>query len=79
MCVLQYEYLDWLATECGCAPIEEWRKQMASSLIKIGMPRLEAYRDNGDEGDDALIFEAQKDFAKFLTGTEDAHAGPELQ
>ncbi|KAL8166537.1 hypothetical protein V2J09_008036 [Rumex salicifolius] len=75
-----FEYLDWLATQCGCAPMEEWRKQMTFTSLKTRMDRFECYRDEWDDIEDLMAIEAQKDFAKYFTDTEDhAHSGVKTQ
>lgn len=59
--LLQSNYLDWVAEECGCQPVEPWRTQQ----VDRGYGRLgsnpENYRDEWD--DDNLIKEAYEDFA----------------
>ncbi|XP_058224162.1 flavin-containing monooxygenase FMO GS-OX-like 4 [Rhododendron vialii] len=56
----QFEYNDWLATECGCPPSEEWRKQMYSETDKNRKVRPETYRDEWD--DELLVAQAHEDF-----------------
>lgn len=65
LCYLQYEYDDWLAAECGCAPSEEWRKEMYAMASKSKKIRPETYRDEWE--DEHLIMQAYEDFRKNLT------------
>ncbi|KAG5228520.1 flavin-containing monooxygenase-related family protein [Salix suchowensis] len=58
----QFEYDNWLASQCGCPGIEEWRKQMYHAAGKSKLLRPEIYRDEWD--DDDLILEAYADFIK---------------
>ncbi|KAH7687718.1 Flavin monooxygenase FMO protein [Dioscorea alata] len=60
----QFEYDDWLATECGYSAVEEWRKFMYSECGKNKIARPESYRD--DWNDDHLVAQAMEDFKKFL-------------
>ncbi|KAA8521868.1 hypothetical protein F0562_012510 [Nyssa sinensis] len=62
----QFEYNDWLAAECGCPPVEEWRKEMFSETAKnILGGRPETYRDEWD--DHHLVLQAHEDFGKYLS------------
>uniref|UniRef100_A0A5B7C4S6 Flavin-containing monooxygenase n=1 Tax=Davidia involucrata TaxID=16924 RepID=A0A5B7C4S6_DAVIN len=60
----QFEYNDWLAAECGCSPVEEWRKQMYHAAAKSRMVRPEIYRDEWD--DHHLVLQAHEDFVRYL-------------
>ncbi|KAL0913059.1 hypothetical protein M5K25_016490 [Dendrobium thyrsiflorum] len=60
----QFEYDDWLASQCGCPPVAEWRKQMYEATAKNRVARPESYRDEWD--DDDLVAAAHQDFKKFL-------------
>jgi hypothetical protein len=64
MLYMQFEYDDWLAEQCGYAPIEEWRKLMYAAGAKNKVARPESYRDEWD--DDHLVAEANEDFKKYL-------------
>ncbi|OAY78671.1 Flavin-containing monooxygenase FMO GS-OX-like 4, partial [Ananas comosus] len=61
---IQFEYDDWLANQCGCPPVEEWRKQMYAATGKNRVCRPENYRDVWD--DDDLVAQANEDFQKNL-------------
>ncbi|XP_020592568.1 flavin-containing monooxygenase FMO GS-OX-like 4 isoform X2 [Phalaenopsis equestris] len=56
----QFEYDDWLASQCGCPPVEEWRKQMYEETAKNRIERPESYRDEWE--DDDLVAAAYHDF-----------------
>ncbi|KAL6649022.1 hypothetical protein ACP70R_013246 [Stipagrostis hirtigluma subsp. patula] len=60
----QFEYVDWLAEQCGHAKVEEWRKEMydAASKKKVDCP--ETYREEWD--DQHLLEQAYQDFQKYL-------------
>lgn len=62
---LQFDYNDWISTQCGSPKTEEWRKKMyyATSLNRKARP--ETYRDEWE--DDDLVFEAYQDFAKKIS------------
>lgn len=62
----QFEYNDWLASECGCPPSEEWRKEMYSATSKNRKVRPETYRDEWDDQD--LAAQAHEDFKRFSKG-----------
>lgn len=64
ICLLQFEYDDWLATECGYPAVEEWRKLMYMAACKNRKARPESYRDEWD--DDHLVAQAHEDFKKFF-------------
>ncbi|KAH7835124.1 hypothetical protein Vadar_023060 [Vaccinium darrowii] len=57
-----FEYMDWLASECACPPLEEWRKQMYAATRRNRMLRSETYRDEWD--DQHLVALAHEDFAE---------------
>ncbi|KAL8166538.1 hypothetical protein V2J09_008037 [Rumex salicifolius] len=60
----QFEYNDWLATQCGFVLTEEWRKKMYDSSSKMRKLLPKVYRDIWNE--ESLILEAHNDFAKYL-------------
>ncbi|OAP15581.1 hypothetical protein AXX17_AT1G56820 [Arabidopsis thaliana] len=59
----QFEYDNWLASQCGCSETEEWRKEMclANGVRKEAHP--ETYRDEWD--DHHLVSEAYQDFSLY--------------
>ncbi|KAJ4954938.1 hypothetical protein NE237_011721 [Protea cynaroides] len=59
----QFEYNDWLATECGCSVSEEWRKQMYEATGRSKQARPETYRDLWE--DQNLISQANEDFPQY--------------
>ncbi|XP_059657481.1 flavin-containing monooxygenase FMO GS-OX-like 4 isoform X2 [Cornus florida] len=61
----QFDYDDWLAAECGCPGIEEWRRQMYTATSKNKVVRPETYRDEWD--DDHLVLQAHEDFVKYFS------------
>ncbi|CAL9133004.1 unnamed protein product [Musa acuminata var. zebrina] len=61
---IQFEYDNWLAEQCGCPSVEEWRKLMYVATKKNKRARPESYLDEWD--DDHLILQAEEDFQKFL-------------
>lgn len=65
----QFEYYDGLARECGCEPIEEWRKRMwAKQVMNVRKPsRLSEHRTLNDEFNDddrELVAEAYEEFGR---------------
>lgn len=62
--MLQFEYNDWLAHECGYPPVEGWRKQMYKATLENKIAHPDSYRDEWK--DDHLVAEADRDFQKFL-------------
>ncbi|KAG0490322.1 hypothetical protein HPP92_007185 [Vanilla planifolia] len=60
----QFEYDDWLASQCGYPLVEEWRKKMYEATWKNKFARPDAYRDEWD--DDDLIVLAHEDFGNLL-------------
>lgn len=56
-CFLQFEYMDWLAAECGAPGTEEWRKKMFSAAVNNHFANPKAFRDAWEDGD--LMLEAQ--------------------
>lgn len=62
--ILQFEYDNWLAEQCGCPSVEEWRKLMYVATKKNKRARPESYLDEWD--DDHLISQAEENFQKFL-------------
>lgn len=63
MGILQWDYNNWIADQCGLPSIEEWRKQMYMATSKNRVLRPESYRDEWE--DDDLILKAQQDFANY--------------
>jgi len=63
-CILQWEYNDWIADQCGFPYFEEWRKQMYLATGKSRALRPESYRDEWE--DDDLVQQAEHDFANYL-------------
>ncbi|KAK7309041.1 hypothetical protein RJT34_05463 [Clitoria ternatea] len=61
MGILQWDYNNWIADQCGFPYIEEWRKQMYMAVSKNKRLRPESYRDEWE--DDDLVLQAQQDFA----------------
>ncbi|KAF5729871.1 flavin-containing monooxygenase-related family protein [Tripterygium wilfordii] len=59
----QYEYVNWLASQCGCSGFEEWRKQMFCESLKQRIAHPETYRDEWEDHD--LILQAHQDFLKY--------------
>ena len=59
---LQFEYDDWLASECGIPGVEEWRKKMYNATRKNRKSRPDKYRDEWEDED--WMLEAHKDFAR---------------
>ncbi|CAH1435050.1 unnamed protein product [Lactuca virosa] len=58
----QFEYNDWIATQCGSPKTEEWRKKMYSAASLGRKERPETYRDEWE--DDDLVSQAYQDFTK---------------
>ncbi|KAJ6426850.1 hypothetical protein OIU84_022440 [Salix udensis] len=67
--VSQFEYDNWLASQCGCPGIEEWREQMYDAAGKSKLLRPEIYRDELDDDDD-LVLEAYADFKKYTSKSQ---------
>ncbi|KAJ6714633.1 DIMETHYLANILINE MONOOXYGENASE [Salix viminalis] len=65
----QFEYDNWLASQCGCPGIEEWREQMYDAAGKSKLLRPEIYRDELDDDDD-LVLEAYADFKKYTSKSQ---------
>ncbi|CAH2048038.1 unnamed protein product [Thlaspi arvense] len=63
MGVAQFEYNDWLASQCGCSGTEEWRKEMylTTGVRKREYP--ETYRDKWE--DHHLVSQAYQDFSLY--------------
>ncbi|KAL2348140.1 hypothetical protein Fmac_002140 [Flemingia macrophylla] len=59
-----WDYLKWIADQCGCPSIEEWRKQMYIATTKNKVLRPESFRDEWE--DDDLVLEAEQDFVHYL-------------
>ena len=62
--MMQFEYGDWLAVQCGCPSYEEWRKQMIYAVARVKKAQPEKFSDVWDYQD--LISQAHHDFAKYL-------------
>ncbi|KMT16342.1 hypothetical protein BVRB_3g054890 [Beta vulgaris subsp. vulgaris] len=60
-----FEYEDWLAAECGCHLVEEWRKNMFYATLCRVLKQTETYRDECDDED--LVQQACKDFMQYLS------------
>ncbi|KAL6979718.1 Flavin-containing monooxygenase FMO GS-OX5 [Sarracenia purpurea var. burkii] len=61
----QFEYNDWVASQCGSPPSEEWRVEMYSVAAKKRTKRPEFYRDEWD--DHHLVRQAHEDFNKYTS------------
>lgn len=61
----QFEYNDWIATQCGSPKTEEWRKKMYSAASLGRKERPETYRDEWE--DDDLVLQAYQDFTKQIS------------
>ncbi|XP_031254862.1 flavin-containing monooxygenase FMO GS-OX-like 4 [Pistacia vera] len=59
----QFDYDNWLAGQCGCEGVEEWRILMYLAASSSRRTRPETYRDEWE--DDHLILQAQEDFNKY--------------
>lgn len=66
MYVLQFEYIDWLVTECKAPSHEEWRKEMVIATFIKGIARPISYRDECDDQDQHLVLQARESFIKHL-------------
>lgn len=56
----QFEYFDWLASQCGCSGTEKWRKEMCLTSFMRVMKHPETYRDEWE--DHHLVSQAYQDF-----------------
>ncbi|XVE65041.1 hypothetical protein DITRI_Ditri07aG0150200 [Diplodiscus trichospermus] len=61
----QFEYINWLASQCGCQSIEKWRKQMFYAAYENMRLRPETYRDEWE--DHHLVLEAHEDFTQYTS------------
>ncbi|KAL2921031.1 Flavin-containing monooxygenase FMO GS-OX-like 7 [Bienertia sinuspersici] len=62
-----FEYEDWLARQCGCPPIEEWRKRMFFATIDRVFKQKQ---DSHDEWVvDNLVLEEKEEFYKLFEYT----------
>ncbi|XP_048230679.1 flavin-containing monooxygenase FMO GS-OX-like 3 [Ricinus communis] len=61
----QFEYYNWLASECGSQELEEWIKQLFLENFRNPLLRPDTYRDEWE--DDHLILEAMQDFTKYTS------------
>ncbi|CAH2048037.1 unnamed protein product [Thlaspi arvense] len=59
---IQGNYLDWIAEECGCPPVERWRAQQVNRGYEGLLTNPENYRDEWKYHD--LTEEAYEDFAR---------------
>lgn len=72
MPLLQFDYNEWLAVQCGCIVEEERRKQMLNSNLKNIRARPGYYQDEWE--DDDLVVQAYKDFIYYtLTPIGEKH------
>lgn len=55
---LQFEYMDWLADECGAPRTEEWRKKMFFYNINNYITNPQTFRDAWTDED--LVLESQE-------------------
>lgn len=62
--ILQWDYDNWIADQCGSPRIEEWRKLMYMATSKNRVLRPESYRDEWE--DDDFVLQAEQEFAKYL-------------
>ncbi|KAL1187714.1 Flavin-containing monooxygenase FMO GS-OX-like 4 [Cardamine amara subsp. amara] len=63
MGMTQFEYNDWLASQCGCSRTEEWRKEMYLTTGVRKRTQPETYRDEWD--DHHLVSQAHEDFSLY--------------
>jgi hypothetical protein len=61
----QFEYNNWLAAQCGCPEIEDWRIDMYKACGKNKRARPEFYRDEWE--DHHLVLQAYEDFIKYTS------------
>lgn len=61
--LLQWDYNNWLADQCGVPAMEEWRRQMYMATSKNRLLRPETYRDEWD--DDDIVQQAEHEFANY--------------
>ncbi|XP_049933272.1 flavin-containing monooxygenase FMO GS-OX-like 5 isoform X2 [Nymphaea colorata] len=61
----QFEYDDWLATQCGYPKVENWRRKMYAEASKRRRTQPETYRDEWDDHD--LVLQAQEHFLSLKT------------
>ncbi|CAA7022613.1 unnamed protein product [Microthlaspi erraticum] len=59
----QFEYNDWLASQCGCSGTEEWRKEMYLTTGVRRRAHPETYRDEWE--DYHLVSQAYQDFSLY--------------
>ncbi|KAG2277336.1 hypothetical protein Bca52824_059891 [Brassica carinata] len=59
----QFEYNDWLASQCGCSETEQWRKEMYLTTGVRKRAHPETYRDEWE--DHHLISQASQDFSLY--------------
>lgn len=45
----QFEYIEWVAAQCGCPPMEDWRKQIACMTNRRMSTMPDTYRDHWDD------------------------------
>ncbi|XP_006843639.2 flavin-containing monooxygenase FMO GS-OX-like 3 [Amborella trichopoda] len=58
----QFEYFDWLATECGYPKGEEWRKEMYFANTRNKTENPDTYREEWEDHD--LISQAHEEFSR---------------
>ncbi|CAN6460764.1 unnamed protein product [Victoria cruziana] len=56
----QFEYDDWLAMQCGCPAVEDWRRKMYMAAAQNRGARPDTYRDEWNDHD--LLLQAQQQF-----------------
>ncbi|KAK9716420.1 hypothetical protein RND81_06G231700 [Saponaria officinalis] len=61
----KFELEDWLAKECGCPPIAEWRKNMFHSSLTSFIAQPETYRNELDCSE-VLYEQAEQEFRQYL-------------
>ncbi|XP_017973445.1 PREDICTED: flavin-containing monooxygenase FMO GS-OX-like 4 isoform X1 [Theobroma cacao] len=60
-----FEYCDWLAAQCGCQVIENWRKQMFHAAFANWLVRPDTHRDEWEDHD--LVLEAHEYSVKYAS------------
>ncbi|KAL9246813.1 hypothetical protein vseg_020304 [Gypsophila vaccaria] len=61
----QFELEDWLAKECGCPPVEEWRKSLFHECFISLTTRPDTYRDEHDCSEE-LYLQAEQEFRRYF-------------
>ncbi|KFK40585.1 hypothetical protein AALP_AA2G015000 [Arabis alpina] len=62
--ITQFEYNNWLASQCGCSGTEEWRLEMFLASIMRNIEHPEMYRDEWE--DHRLVSQAYQDFSLYV-------------